>query len=246
MVPNKVTSQKEGARAETANRVTLMQSACADDSAQNITGVVRAATVVKRLLAADGCAWHREQTPASLLRYLLEEAYEVIDAVERELPAEQIAEELGDVLYQVLLHAELAAAAGSFDIDMIGERLAAKLEARHPHVFGELGYKSAAELTQMWEQLKTAAKPQTAAAQQIFAGIPAALPTLAKSQKIVERLERAGVDPLQTLANFTVTDAQSAYGAELFELVVRASKEGVDVDAALRQVLNAVTQTAAG
>lgn len=224
-----------------------------------ISGVAEAAEVVAQLVAADGCAWHREQTHASLIRYLLEEAYEVADAVDHELGPQALAEELGDVLYQVLLHSALASQAeAGFDINAVGERLAAKLRARHPHVFGDLGPKTAAELTQMWEQLKASAAagegvaagetaaPRSAAVGEsaaaapqpvLFRGIPAALPSLMKAQKVVERQHRAGLEPRAALQNLEIDSAAAAYGAEIYELVTRAAAEGVDVDQALRATL---------
>lgn len=266
----------------------LLEQLCADaadtaDTADTVVapqlrGVARAAAVVQALLDVDGCQWHQQQTHKSLTRYLIEETYEVLDAIDRELPMSLVAEELGDVLYQVLFHAELAARAGSeFNLQRIGDDLADKLIARHPHVFADLGQKTAAELEQMWEQLKaaqrarkaaqtlaaadggalesvqshsrtgerrvvdgTAAKPAAAVQavpDSIFAGIAQDLPTLAKAQKIAERLRSAGRNPHVLLADFTVQDAPSAYAAELYELVARAVSEGVDVDMALRVLL---------
>lgn len=223
------------------------------------TGVARAREVVAQLLAEHGCAWHRELTHASLTRYLTEEAAETVHAIDSGQPAAAVAEELGDVLYQVLLHAELAARDGEgYDLDAVGEQLADKLIARHPHVFGDMGPKTAAELTAMWQQLKAQARAQqprpgedspqqqsaghpqdqpAAAAGQLFAGIAPAMPTLAKAVKMTERAHIAGVDPLLLISGTEISGAADAVGAELYEVIARATKEGVDADAALRHTL---------
>ncbi|MBT1018281.1 hypothetical protein KJY77_03900 [Canibacter sp. lx-72] len=129
-------------------------SAAATGFAAELHGVARARAVVERLLADNGCAWHLEQTHESLSKYLQEEAAETVDAIIDGDPA-KIAEELGDVLYQVLFHTELARKNGeTYSFDTVAERLAEKLIARHPHVFETGEQLTSAELTEMWQQLK--------------------------------------------------------------------------------------------
>ena len=148
---------------------------------------------VRRLAAPDGCAWHGVQTHESLTPFLVEEAAEFIDAIERGLPAEEVAGELGDVLYQVLFHAAIAERDGEgYDLDAIAEALNEKLIARHPHVFGDRGYMSVEELHAEWERLKEDAAGERRGSRSALAGIPAGMPTLARAAKVIERLKRAG------------------------------------------------------
>ncbi|MDO4241344.1 MAG: MazG nucleotide pyrophosphohydrolase domain-containing protein [Microbacteriaceae bacterium] len=167
---------------------------------ENLRGVARAQAVVAAMLADDGCAWHREQTHASLTRYLVEESAETVDAIDRDLPDAQVAEELGDVLYQVLFHTALAERDGEgYDFESVAENLANKLIARHPHVFGQVGHMSAAELEKEWENLKQAAASgsefrgsggEKTAPRGVLEGVPATLPSLARAAKFAQRIAR--------------------------------------------------------
>lgn len=164
--------------------------------------VERAWQTVRKMVLPGGCAWHAEQTHASLLPFLTEEAAEFTDAVDRQLPAAAQAEELGDVLYQVLVHAAVAERDGEgYGLADVAARQDAKLRARHPHVFGELGHMSAAELEREWEHLKEAAAGEQRGSRGVFEGIPTAMPTLAKAQKMLSRLSRAGIDPAALLSH---------------------------------------------
>ncbi|PRI10635.1 MazG nucleotide pyrophosphohydrolase domain-containing protein [Leucobacter massiliensis] len=202
---------------------------------------------VRALVFPGGCAWHAEQSHESLTRYLVEETAEFIDAVERELPVEEVRSELGDVLYQVLFHAAIAERDGEgYDLASVAESLNEKLIARHPHVFGDRGPMTAAELNAEWERLKEDAAGEDRGSRSPLDGIPASMPALARAAKVVDRLRRAGLinpsaaersheDPLaavigpdeQRLAEFGIGDAMLA-------LVTRANAAGVDPDRALR------------
>ena len=111
------------------------------------------AAISARLRAPDGCPWDRKQTHASLRPFVLEEAYETVDAIERGRPAD-LAEELGDLFLQVILHAQLAAEEGAFDLTDVYRRLGAKIVRRHPHVFGDVEVADAAEVLRNWESIK--------------------------------------------------------------------------------------------
>ncbi|GAA1786886.1 MazG nucleotide pyrophosphohydrolase domain-containing protein [Leucobacter iarius] len=203
---------------------------------------------VRRLVADGGCAWHGVQTHASLVPFLIEESAEVVDAIERELPADEVRGELGDVLYQVLFHAALAERDGEgYDLDAIASGLNEKLIARHPHVFGDRGYLSVEELHAEWERLKEDAAGERRGSRGALEGIPAGMPTLARAAKVVERLKRAGaLDPAAERPNGRVRAEEAVNGAEaeaelgdaLIDLVVRANALGVDPDRALRRAVD--------
>lgn len=165
------------------------------------SGVEAANITVQRMANPGGCAWHEVQTHESLIPFLIEETAEFVDAVERGLPASEVAEELGDVLYQVLFHAAIASRDGEgYDLDSVASRLDEKLRARHPHVFGNRGYMSVEELNAEWERLKEDANGERRGSRGALEGIPAGMPTLARAAKVVERLKRAGlVDPSAAL-----------------------------------------------
>jgi len=147
--------------------------------------------IMKQLRGPGGCPWDAEQTHESLTRYLLEETYEVIEAIEAKSP-EHIKEELGDLLLQPVFHAAIAEEAGTFTMaDVIGT-LCDKLVRRHPHVFGDLHIADSTAQIENWEQIKKAEKgtERTSA----LSGVPPHLPALLKAQKITEKAARVGFD----------------------------------------------------
>jgi MazG family protein len=151
-----------------------------------------------RLLAPGGCPWDREQTHESLRPFLVEEAYEVLDALDTGAP-EEFAAELGDLLLQVVFHAELAREKGTFDVGDVIDHIHNKLVRRHPHVFGDAQASTSAEVLKSWEQSKAeerkAASPGTdAAAQSILGGIPRTLPALLEAYQLTRRASRIGFD----------------------------------------------------
>lgn len=210
-----------------------------------LSGIESARETVRRMAAPGGCAWHEVQTHESLIPFLIEETAEFVDAVERGLPAEEVAGELGDVLYQVLFHAAIAERDGEgYDLNSVGARLSEKLQARHPHVFGHRGYMTVDELNSEWERLKEDAAGERRGSRGALDGIPAGMPTLARSAKVVERLKRAkllevdaplaleqGADSSQASASST---SEEAIGGEILALVIKANAAGVDPDRALR------------
>jgi tetrapyrrole methylase family protein/MazG family protein/ATP diphosphatase len=145
--------------------------------------------VMRRLLAPDGCPWDREQSYESLRKYVLEEACEVIDAIDNG-NRKELKEELGDLLLQVVFQAELARAEGAFAIDDVIAGIVDKLVTRHPHVFGHLDVKTAAEVLKNWEKLKAQEKKGRG----ILGGVPRSLPALTRSQRIGEKVHRVGFD----------------------------------------------------
>lgn len=205
-----------------------------------------------RLRAPDGCPWDREQTHQSLRKHLLEEAYEVYDALEAgATPA--LAEELGDLYLQVVLHAQLAAEAGVFDLADVQAAIASKIVRRHPHVFGEAEARTAADVSRQWERIKKAERGEgeDEAALGALDGISASLPALAASQEMQERAASLGYDwpsivgvhekldeELGELRAAEVAgppdDVREEIGDLLLVLVNLARRLGVEAEAALR------------
>jgi tetrapyrrole methylase family protein/MazG family protein len=151
------------------------------------------AAISARLRAEDGCPWDRRQTHESLRPFVLEEAYETVDAIERGGPAE-LAEELGDLFLQIILHAQLAAEEGAFDLTDVYRTLGAKIVRRHPHVFGDVEVADAAEVLRNWETIKAGERAEAGATPSPFAGIARALPALPASREIQERASSLGWD----------------------------------------------------
>jgi XTP/dITP diphosphohydrolase len=152
--------------------------------------------VVERLRAPGGCPWDREQTHRSLRPYLLEETYEVLEAIDsQDSPA--LREELGDLLLQVLMHSAIAMEAdGGFDIGDVADDVRAKMIHRHPHVFGDVAVDGPAGVVVNWEKLKTAEKRERLS---LLDGVPAALPALAHAQGVQKRPARIGFDATPTV-----------------------------------------------
>ena len=184
------------------------------------------------------CPWDSQQTHESLLKYLLEEAYEAADAIESGDSA-AMCEELGDVMFQVFFHARVAAerpaAEGGFTIDDVAATLAAKLIRRHPHVFGSVTVASADEVNANWEEIKKTERAAKAAAGDAPApssldGVPFGQPALSLAAQLQRRATRAGIDvPLPASA-----DGAASIGDELMALVARARAAGVDPELELR------------
>jgi tetrapyrrole methylase family protein/MazG family protein len=146
--------------------------------------------IMARLRAPDGCPWDREQTPSSLKRYIVEEAYEVLEAIDGGKP-DELAEELGDLLLQIVFQAQLASEAGKFTIGDVLDHITGKLVRRHPHVFGETEVSSSREVLHNWEEIKRREKEGRTS---ILDGIPKALPSLQKSHRVQSRAASVGFD----------------------------------------------------
>ena len=210
-----------------------------------------------RLRAPDGCPWDREQTHESLRGHLLEEAYEVYDALaDGATPA--LAGELGDLLLQIVLHAQLAAEAGVFDMTDVWQALATKIVRRHPHVFGEAEARTASDVNRQWERIKQAERAAAADGagaggtaeppKSALDGISRALPALAASQEMQERAAHLGYDwpsmdgvlaKVREEIDELVEAESPAHRAEelgdlLFVLVNVGRKTGLEAEAALR------------
>ena len=147
-----------------------------------------------RLRQPDGCPWDREQTHASLRNHLLEEAYEVYDALEAGATPE-LAEELGDLLLQVVLHAQLAAEEGVFDLTDVQAAIATKIVRRHPHVFGDAEARTASDVNRQWERIKAASEPRPTPAEAASARRASALDGISRRCRRSPRARRCRSGP---------------------------------------------------
>src|SRR6476659_2607475 len=211
-----------------------------------------------RLRAPDGCPWDREQTHESLRNHLLEEAYEVYDALEAGATPE-LAGELGDLWIQIVLHAQLAAEEGIFDLADVQAAISSKILRRHPHVFGDAEARTASDVNRQWERIKAAEREEEAegagangaSTKGALDGISGSLPSLAASQEMQERAANIGydwpsidgvldkvVEETNELREAAATGSHAAWAEEfgdlLFVLVNVARKQGVEAEAALR------------
>ncbi|MBM6676909.1 nucleoside triphosphate pyrophosphohydrolase [Olsenella uli] len=204
-----------------------------------------------RLRQPDGCPWDREQTHRSITRNMVEEAYEAVDAIEAD-DAAHLVEELGDVLEQVVLHAQIAADEGAFTIDDVIHGLNEKLVRRHPHVFGEhAAAGDGGEVQDIWDEVKAAeraAAGEKDAEPGLLDSVPRSLPALMQAQKISKRAAKAGFE-WETVADVwdkvaeeraefereaPGSDARALeFGDLLFALVNVARREGIDAEEAL-------------
>ncbi len=198
--------------------------------------------IMDRLLAPDGCPWDREQTHESLLRYLIEESYEVVDAVKIG-DMEKFQEELGDLLLQVVFHSAIAEREGFFNLDDVARTVSNKMINRHPHVFGDLQLKTSGDVLDHWEGFK-----KKEGKTYLLSGIPPMMPALLRALKIQEKAARVGFDwPsidgavdkwLEEVAEFqqaqTAEETKEELGDLFFALVNIARLRGVEPEDALQ------------
>ena len=149
--------------------------------------------IVARLRAPGGCPWDQEQTHESLKRHLLEESYEVIEAIDQGNPA-ILSEELGDLMVQVAFHADIAREAGEFQLEDVLRQINGKLVRRHPHVFADEHAEDAREVEQNWEQIKAQERKEKGESKSPVEGIPVDMPALAYAQLMQDRVGKAGFE----------------------------------------------------
>ncbi len=209
-----------------------------------------------RLRQPDGCPWDREQTHRSIGKNMIEEAYEALDCIEAD-DAAHLREELGDVLMQVVLHAQIAADAGEFTLADVARDIDAKLIRRHPHVFGDADADSSDEVLKIWDEVKLAEKAAKdkavaageAAPEGLLDGVPTHLPALMQAQKVSRKAAAVGFEwetvqdvwdeVAEERAEFEAEapgspEREMEFGDLLFALVNVARKEGIDAESALR------------
>ncbi len=201
-----------------------------------LTGVAKLVAVMDTLRSPGGCPWDAEQTHASLLEYLLEESHELIAAVELG-DRDDLREELGDVLLQVVFHARIAQEhpSDAFDLDQIAEKTAAKLISRHPHVFADSTADTAADVEAIWHEQKKIEKGRDS----LLDGIPRSLPALMLATKMLKRTKQLDITSKQLLPTAVTKQitTQLQLGELLFELVQIARVQKIDPEAALRAAI---------
>lgn len=212
-----------------------------------------------RLRQPDGCPWDRKQTHQSIGKNMIEEAYEALDCIEAD-DSDHLREELGDVLMQVVLHAQIAADAGEFTMADVAHDIDAKLIRRHPHVFGAADADTAEDVLKIWDKVKleekaakdkkvTAADAGDAAPEGLLDGVPTHLPALMQAQKVSRKAAAVGFE-WDTVADVwdkfaeeraefnaeapSTPEREMEFGDMLFALVNVARKEGIDAESALR------------
>jgi tetrapyrrole methylase family protein/MazG family protein len=200
--------------------------------------------IVAKLRAPDGCPWDRAQTHASIKPYLIEETYEVLQALD-DGNAEKLCEELGDLLLQIMLHAQMASEAGEFNIRDVIQGISTKLIRRHPHVFGKSKAANADEVALEWEELKQNERKE---GDSLLSSVPRGLPALSRSHSIQRRAAGVGFDwtnfegilekLVEELSELKKASTQQEklheFGDILFALVNAARWQGVDLEEALR------------
>ncbi len=209
--------------------------------------------VLARLRAPGGCAWDRDQTHESLVQYLVEETYELVDAIEAG-DIDELIEELGDVLYQVIFHSDIAAEAGQFTLEDVAAHMTAKMIGRHPHVFGDTVAETPDAVMAVWDDLKKTEKPHRTSA---LDGIPQSMPALALADKLIGRAHKVGLTdagrravarpqtapaadpttPTTTAATATTATTEDELGTQLLAIVASAKANGLDSERALRAAL---------
>ena len=188
--------------------------------------------VMAKLRSPQGCPWDREQDHLTLRYHAVEEVYELIDAIEAK-DDQEMAEELGDLLLQVVFHCQLARERGAFDFEQVARRITDKLIRRHPHVFANLKVKDVDEVWANWEKIKTAEKHGTRHARpSALDGIPKHLPALLRAEKLLKKARKAKLSA--AVAPRQKPRTKTALAGELFELVRIAQVEGWSAEELLR------------
>jgi tetrapyrrole methylase family protein/MazG family protein len=211
------------------------------DGGERVLDLLR---VMARLRAPGGCPWDAQQTHASLAKHLLEETHEVLDAIDSGDP-DRLRDELGDVLLQVVFHAEMAREGGEYDLDEVAQGTVDKLVRRHPHVFGDVHVDDASEVLVNWEKIKTEEEGKS---RELEDDIPVTLPALARAAKVQRRAAGWGFEwrtsdaamaklreEVDELAAATPEEAESELGDVLFAAAGVARTLGIDPESALRR-----------
>jgi tetrapyrrole methylase family protein/MazG family protein len=206
----------------------------------DLASVAAVTRIADRLRAPDGCPWDREQTHASLRPHLLEEAYEALEALDSG-DLDRLRDELGDLLFQIAIHAQLAYEEGAFDIADVARRLSEKLVRRHPHVFEGVAIEGG-DLLAQWERIKRDERAETSegakdggtGVQSVLGGVPKDLPALFAAERLQERAARLRMVAPRIELPVDVDDPEFL-GEMLFDLVGAAREQGFDAESALRE-----------
>jgi tetrapyrrole methylase family protein/MazG family protein len=201
--------------------------------------------IIARLRAPDGCPWDRKQTHRSLREYVLEEAYEVLQALDEE-DMDKLSGELGDLLLQIILQAQIAEESKEFELKDVITKINTKLIQRHPHIFGDVKVKSAEEVSHNWEQLKKVERGEDVS---VLSSVPQQMPALAYSQEIQRRVAGVGFDwendegvvdkLVEEVREFKATETpeqrSEEFGDMLFTLANIARRMEIDLETTLRE-----------
>jgi len=212
---------------------------------QNLDSFTTLVEIIALLRSPEGCPWDRKQTHESLRKNLLEESYEVLQAMDEAEP-DKLSEELGDLLLQIVLHSQIARDNGEFTVNDVIRKINEKLIYRHPHVFGDVKVRDAEEVTANWEERKKNTRQKAAS---MLDGVPENMPALAYSQAIQGRVARIGFDwqedsgvlekMAEEISEFKAADSQrqkeEEFGDILFTLANFARRQGIDLESALRK-----------
>jgi len=207
--------------------------------------------IMAALRGDNGCPWDREQTRESLKPFLIEETYEVIEAIDEGSP-EKIKEELGDLLFQILFHAQIGKERGEFDIDGVIDGITNKMLNRHPHVFGDEKYRTSEEVLKRWQEIKKSEGKQE---ESLLEGVPSSMPSLLRAHKLQDRAARVGFDWervgdviakldeeveefKEALGKNSVHEMEEELGDIFFMLVNISRFIGVNPDDALRKTIS--------
>ena len=209
--------------------------------------------VMEKLRSLEGCPWDREQSHESLKPYIIEETYEVLDAIDRKDDRE-LQEELGDLLLQIVFHAQIAAEQNRFTMDDVAASIVEKLKRRHPHVFGDVEVEDSREVLRNWEEIKKQEGKES-----VLEGVPDGLPALLKAQRLQEKVRRVGfdwkniggalakvheeIDELdRSVKQGDQAGTEDEFGDVLFSLVNVARFLEINAEESLRQTTRKVTR----
>lgn len=214
-----------------------------------MSGIEQLLTTTARLRAPDGCPWDRDQTHQSICDCLVEEVAEVLQAIDRKDMA-NLREELGDLLFHVAMHAQMAFEAGQFNFDDVAREVNEKMVRRHPHVFGtgnKLG--NAEAVVQQWEEIKL--KEKGAAKPSLFKELPPALNSILLAREIWKQVQKKAINigtavDREAVATKAVGLTEAQAGQQLFELIAACRDTGIDPDSALRRFVDGVKVAAEG
>ncbi len=202
--------------------------------------------IVAKLRGPGGCPWDQEQDHRSLRICLVEECCELLDTIDR-LDMDHMREELGDVLLQVIFHAQLAEEAGLFDLEAVAEEINEKLIRRHPHVFGENKLSTSDEVLVQWDQIKKSEKKNGSQSKGIFKELPPVLPALLQTSEVIKQIQKKDLEVGHLFAEEGIKDlsdslTEEAAGRRLFEIAAACRKVEIDPESALRDYTRKITE----
>ena len=198
--------------------------------------------IMKILRSDEGCPWDAEQTHSSVIPSLIEETYEVVEAIEKNSP-DMLCEELGDVLLQVVFHTQMSEETGDFGFDDVVTGVCRKMIERHPHVFGSVIAEDSQTVLKNWDAIKARTK-NTDTLYEKLKSVAVTLPALQRSQKVIHRILKETSVP--DVSECGLSEKETALGKKLFQAVQECEKEGVDAETVLRRYCMAVTGAFSG